>query len=37
MAKKNNTICIIATHNMNLINRLDSCYKIEEGKLIELK
>ncbi|MBF91420.1 MAG: hypothetical protein CMP34_01275 [Rickettsiales bacterium] len=35
MAKKNNTICIIATHNMNLIKKLDLCYKIEEGKLIE--
>ena len=36
IAKKNNTICIIATHNMSLISRLDSCYKIEQGKLIEL-
>ena len=36
LAKKNNTTSIIATHNLEIIKRLDICYKIEKGKLIEI-
>ena len=36
LAKKNNTVSIIATHNLQIIKRLDICYKIEKGKLIEI-
>ena len=36
LAKKNKTISIIATHNLNIIKKLDVCYKIEKGKLIEI-
>ena len=36
MAKKNKTTSIIATHNLDIIKRLDICYKIEKGKLIEI-
>ena len=35
LSKKNNTTTIIATHNLDLINKLDLCLKIEKGKLIE--
>ncbi len=36
LTKTNNTISIIATHNLEIIKRLDICYKIEKGKLIEI-
>ncbi len=36
LSKKNKTISIIATHNLEIIKRLDVCYKIEKGKLIEI-
>ena len=36
LSKKNKTISIIATHNLEIIKRLDMCYKIEKGKLIEI-
>ena len=36
LSKKNKTISIIATHNLEIIKRLDMCYKIERGKLIEI-
>ena len=36
LSKKNKTISIIATHNLEIIKRLDVCYKIERGKLIEI-
>ncbi len=35
VAKQNNTLCITATHNLNLIKKLDLSYKIEKGQLIE--
>ena len=35
MSKINNSLCIVATHNLKLINNLDVCMRIEEGKLIE--
>ena len=36
LTKKNKTISVIATHNLEIIKRLDICYKIEKGKLIEI-
>ena len=36
LSKKNNTLAIIATHNTNLVSKLDVCFKIEKGKLIEI-
>ena len=36
LSKKNKTISIIATHNLEIIKMLDVCYKIEKGKLIEI-
>ncbi len=36
LAKKNKTTSVIATHNLEIIKRLDICYKIEKGKLIEI-
>ena len=36
LSKKNNTLTIIATHNTKFIKKLDICYKINEGKLIEI-
>ena len=36
LSKKNKTISIIATHNLEIIKSLDVCYKIEKGKLIEI-
>ena len=36
LAKTNNTVSIIATHNLEIIKRLDICYKIEKRKLIEI-
>ena len=36
LAKKNNTTSVIATHNLEIIKRLDVCYKIEKGKLIAI-
>lgn len=36
LSKKNNTLTIIATHNTKFINKLDICFKINEGKLIEI-
>tara|TARA_B100000963_G_scaffold325630_1_gene312012 strand:- start:1486 stop:2154 length:669 start_codon:yes stop_codon:yes gene_type:complete len=36
LAKKNKTISVIATHNLDIIKRLDICYKIDKGKLIEI-
>ena len=35
MSKIYNSLCIIATHNLKLINNLDLCMRIEEGKLVE--
>ena len=35
LASKNNGISIIATHNLKLIKKLDLCFKIEKGALIE--
>ena len=35
VAKENSTLCIIATHNLDLIKKLDLSYKIEKGQLIE--
>ena len=35
-SKKNNTLTIIATHNTKFIKKLDICFKINEGKLIEI-
>ena len=35
LSKKNKSTSIIATHNLNLIKKLDICYKIERGKLVE--
>ena len=34
LSKENNTLCIIATHNLKLIKSLDICYKIVSGKLV---
>ena len=36
LSKKNNTLTIIATHNTKFIRKLDICFKIDEGKLIEI-
>lgn len=36
LSKKNNTLAIIATHNTKFISKLDVCFKIEKGKLIEI-
>jgi len=36
ISKKNDTLSIIATHNVKFINKLDVCFKFEKGKLIEL-
>ena len=36
LTKTNNTVSIIATHNLEIVKRLDICYKIEKGKLIEI-
>ena len=36
LSKKNKTISIIATHNLEIIKMLDVCYKIEKGMLIEI-
>ena len=36
LSKKNNTLAIIATHNTNFVSKLDVCFKIEKGKLIEI-
>ena len=33
---KNNTLTIIATHNINFINKLDVCFKIIKGELLEI-
>ena len=35
LSKKNNTLAIIATHNTKFISKLDVCFKIQKGKLIE--
>ena len=35
-SKKNNTLTIIATHNTKFIKKLDICFKINGGKLIEI-
>ena len=35
LSKKNKSTSIIATHNLDLIKKLDICYKIERGKLVE--
>jgi len=37
LSKQNNTLTIIATHNLKLINNLDICYKINKGDVIENK
>ena len=36
LSKKNNTLTIIATHNTKFIKKLDICFKINEGKFIEI-
>ena len=36
VSKKNNTLAIIATHNTKFISKLDLCFKIQKGKLIEI-
>ena len=36
LSKKNKTTSIIATHNLDIIKKLDLCYKIEKGMLIEI-
>ena len=36
LSRKNNTLTIIATHNTKFISKLDVCFRIEEGKLIEI-
>ena len=36
LSKKNNTLTIIATHNTKFISKLDVCFKIQKGKLIEI-
>ncbi|MBD22414.1 MAG: hypothetical protein CL572_01960 [Alphaproteobacteria bacterium] len=36
LSKKNNTLTIIATHNIKFISKLDVCYKIDRGQLIEI-
>ncbi len=35
LANSQNTLTITATHNLNLIKKFDSCYKLEKGQLIE--
>ena len=35
LAKEKNTITILATHNLNLINKINKSYKILDGNLIE--
>ena len=35
LSKKNKSTSIIATHNLDLIKKLDICYKIERGRLVE--
>ncbi len=37
LAKKNNTITILATHNINLIRKLKKSYKIDGGNLFDFK
>ena len=37
LAREKNIITIFATHNLKLIEKLDKCYKIREGDLIEFK
>ena len=37
LAKEKNTITILATHNLNLINKINKAYKIFDGNLIEYK
>lgn len=36
LSKKNNTLSIIATHNIKFINKLDLCFKVEKGTLVEI-
>jgi len=35
LSKSENIATIIATHNLKLIKKLDLCYKLERGKLVE--
>ena len=37
LVTEQNTISIIATHNLDLISYFDICFKIEKGKLVEFK
>ena len=37
LSKKNKTTSVIATHNLDIIKKLDISFKIEKGKLIEFK
>ncbi len=37
LSKKNDTLSIIATHNIKFINKLDLCFKVEKGTLVEIK
>tara|TARA_B100000029_G_C17534244_1_gene944290 strand:+ start:19 stop:687 length:669 start_codon:yes stop_codon:yes gene_type:complete len=36
LSKENGILTIIATHNLKLIQKLDKCFKIENGKLNEI-
>ena len=36
ISRKNNTLSIIATHNVKFMNKLDICFKVEKGILIEI-
>ena len=36
ISRKNNTLSIIATHNVKFIKKLDICFKVEKGMLIEI-
>ena len=35
LAKVNNTLCITATHNLNLIKYFDICYEFKNGQIFE--
>ncbi len=37
LSKKKNILTIFATHNLNLIKKLDKSFKINRGKLVELE
>jgi len=37
LSKINQILTVIATHNLNLIQQLDKCFRIEKGNLNEIK